>query len=283
MVSFIVVTFTRSAWLALAVQSVLFTVFLVGDRDLRVRWPAPKRVMATALAIAVLVASTVTFAVLGRDGVTAAWDRVAEVWRAFGSPPPGGPDGGALTGVEHRRAMWLNTAAMVREAPLRGVGLGNHSVVYPEYARAASADRFPRAGAPADFAHNDYLQLVAELGAVGAGISAWLAVALARMLRVLWRREEAERRALVLGVGLGLAGLGVDAAFSFPLYQALPPLVCAVYLGVLAALATRFGWDARAWWLFDAARGLRRMVPPLVAAAAAALLAATAWWHARSL
>jgi tetratricopeptide (TPR) repeat protein len=285
MVSFVVVTFTRSAWLALAVQVALFTVLLARDRELRVRWPAPRRVMATALAGAIVVASTTTFAVLGPAGVSAAWDRVAEVWRAFGAERGSlDPDveGVRYTSVQHRRAIWLNTLAMAKDAPLFGVGLGNHDVVYPAYAWSAAPDRIFGERAQLDHAHNDYLQALSELGVVGAGLFAWLLVTLWRTLRRLWLREAAaDRRALVLGAGLGVAGLLVDAAFSFPLQQALPPLVLAAYLGVLAALLTRFGWDAGAWRLFDASAGRRRLLPPLAAAVAVALLASTAWAHGR--
>jgi O-antigen ligase/tetratricopeptide (TPR) repeat protein len=280
MVSFVVVTFTRSAWLALATQVVLFTVLLLRDRELRVRWPAPRRVMAVALGGAVLVASTLTFAVLGRDGLAAAWDRVAEVWRAFdahaGSLDPQ-VEGVPYTSVQHRRAIWLNTLSMFRDAPLRGVGLGNHKVAYPAYASRTAPDRIFGERSQLDFAHNDYLQMLAELGLVGAGLALWLGWVLVRTLRRLWLQEAAaDRRALVLGTGLGLAGLLVDAAFSFPLQQALPPLVLMTYLGVLAALLTRFGWDPRAWRLFDATTGLRRLIPPVVAAVVVGMLVLTA-------
>jgi O-antigen ligase/tetratricopeptide (TPR) repeat protein len=285
MVSFVVVTFTRSAWLALAVQVALFTVLLARDRELRIRWPAPRRVMATALVGAIVVASTTTVAVLGRAGVSTAWERIAEVWRAFGSERASldpEVEGVRYTSVQHRRAIWLNTLAMARDAPLLGVGLGNHEVVYPAYAWSAAPDRIFGEKAQLDHAHNDYLQAFAELGLVGAGLFTWLLVTLWRTLRRLWLREAAaDRRALVLGVGLGLAGLLVDAAFSFPLQQALPPLVAAAYLAVLAALLTRFGWDAGAWRLFDASAGLRRVVPPVAAAVVLAVLAGTAWSHAR--
>lgn len=283
MVSYVVVTFTRSAWLALAVQVALFTVLLARDRELRIRWPAPRRVMATALAGAVVVASTTTFAVLGPAGMSAAWDRVAEVWRAFGAERAAldpAVEGVRYTSVQHRRAIWLNTLAMARDAPLLGVGLGNHDVVYPAYAWSAAPDRIFGEKAQLDFAHNDYLQTLAELGMAGALLFAWLLVTVWRTLRRLWLREAAaDRRALVLGAGLGVAGLLVDAAFSFPLQQAIPPLVLAAYLGVLAALLTRFGWDAGAWRLFDASTGRRRLVPPLAAAVVVALLAVTAWAH----
>jgi tetratricopeptide (TPR) repeat protein len=285
MVSFVVVTFTRSAWLALAVQATLFTLLLARDRELHIRWPAPKRVMAIALAAAILVASAVTFAVLGRQGMATAWERVAEVWRAFGAqgaPLEPGAHGVPPTTVQHRRAIWVNTLAMARSAPLHGVGLGNYPVVYPAFARPSTPGRGLGARAPLDFAYNDYLQALAELGLVGGGLFAWLLLAAWRTLRRTWLREPlADRRALVLGVAVGLAGLGVEAAFSFPWRQALPPLVTMVYLGVLAALVTRFGWDAGAWRLLDTTVGRRRIVPGVVAAAACGVLALTVWLHGR--
>jgi tetratricopeptide (TPR) repeat protein len=234
---------------------------------------------------AVIVAAAVTFAALGRAGTAAAWDRLAEVWRAFGAEQAAldpAREGVRYTSVQHRRAIWLNTFAMWRDAPVLGVGAGNHDVVYPAYAWSAAPDRIFGERSQLDFAHNDYLQVLSELGLVGALLAAWLASALWRTLRRLWLREALpDRRALVLGAGLGLAGAAVDAAFSFPMQQALPPLVAMTYLGVLAALLTRFGWDAGAWRLFDASAGWRRLVPPVVAAGVVAALGAAVFLHAR--
>ncbi|MCX6100835.1 MAG: O-antigen ligase family protein, partial [Candidatus Bipolaricaulota bacterium] len=70
-----------------------------------------------------------------------------------------------------RWTFWSVGWTMFSENPLTGVGLGNYKIVYPKY----EAITFARPGAvlPSMYvlksaqAHNDYLQVAAELGSVG--------------------------------------------------------------------------------------------------------------------
>jgi tetratricopeptide (TPR) repeat protein/O-antigen ligase len=261
MASFVAVTFTRAAWAALLVQTVVMTVVLARDVELRVRWPAPWRAMLVAVGSAALIMAVLVSIALGPDGLRHAYNRLAETWRAFGAHRAAlerGEAGVPFTSVQHRRAIWLNTLAMARDAPLFGVGLGNHRVRYPAYAQVAAPDRIFGARSQLDFVHNDYLQALAELGLVGVGLLGWLGFAIARVLAGLWRREPAPRRALVLGTGVAMLGLLVDAAFSFPFQQSIPPLVFMACLGVLAATWTRYGWDTGAWRMLERAGRPRR-------------------------
>ena len=65
-----------------------------------------------------------------------------------------------------RLTYWHNTLAMLGDRPLAGVGAGNWKVVYPRYASARRVDSlFSRTNAALN-AHDDYVQVAAELGAV---------------------------------------------------------------------------------------------------------------------
>ena len=60
---------------------------------------------------------------------------------------------------------------MIRDYPILGAGLGTYHTIYPTYAHTENLLGL-------DYAHNDYLQVVAEAGAVGGLIAVWFIVAI---------------------------------------------------------------------------------------------------------
>src|SRR6185369_8638834 len=143
----------------------------------------------------------------------------------------------ARVSVEGRAAIWRNTLVMIQEHPLIGVGLGAHSLVYPAYHRRAVVDPLFSPRTHLDFAHNDYLQLTAEMGLVGVALLAVLGAAAVRVIRDARARCAGSEVALAAAVIASTAGLLTDALFSFPAYRALPPWLLALDASVLAVLA----------------------------------------------
>jgi O-antigen ligase/Flp pilus assembly protein TadD len=224
MALFLVVARTRSAWVAAVAEAgVIAWLALRATRPRAIRFAA---LAFLALALAAGIAASASPSL-----------RARVLALAIPPAPRGGEAAPAFTSVHHRQAIWLNTAAMVADHPLAGVGLGNHDVHYPAYARRVAVDPIMGAEAQLDYAHNDYLQLAAETGLVGLALLAWL----------LWRAVAAWRAAaagaLPLPVAIAWAGAGAgiatDALFSFPMQRALPPVLAAAGLGGVAALAGR--------------------------------------------
>lgn len=238
MALFVLLTLTRAAWLALAVQAILLAVLV------RRRWPeaagllrAERRAAALALAVAValgLAAIAVSAGLRERLGAVPA--RLAEAAGFFGE---GDGRTAPYSSVRHRRAIWLNTLDMVRDAPVLGTGLANHRVMYPLYAKSSAPDLVFGAKAQLDYVHNDYLQVLAELGGVGWVLALGFLVPLGLAARASLVPPDAGRGTLPLAVGsiLSLAGLLVVACFSFPLESAIPPLLAMVNAGMLGLLA----------------------------------------------
>jgi O-antigen ligase len=138
--------------------------------------------------------------------------------RESASPPA------SVMSVRARFAIFRKTIPMIGDAPFRGVGLGNHRVVYPRYALRPVPDPLFAAGRELDFAHDDYLQVAAELGLVG------LVLALVLVYRVVGPGVAQARGDLGrLAALVGIAGLATDALFGFPTYRALPPLLAALF------------------------------------------------------
>jgi O-antigen ligase len=103
--------------------------------------------------------------------------------------------------AEDRPELWTETLRLVREYPLVGCGLGGFGSVF------VSAD-LSRPLATDDYAHNDYLQLLLELGAIGFILAALPAAYVVR------RAARAASEAAGDSRYLGLASMGALAAIA---------------------------------------------------------------------
>jgi O-antigen ligase len=126
--------------------------------------------------------------------------------------------------VLERLAHWQAALGMADEHPWLGVGFGNYGAVYADYALINWSD-------PLGHAHNYYLNLLAEIGAVGLFIYILLWGAIYwQTIRVLGRETWPIR-----GVALGLIGVWT----AFTIHHAVDKLYVNniyIHLGVLLGL-----------------------------------------------
>ena len=111
--------------------------------------------------------------------------------------------------VSARLAVWANTLNMVRDHPA-GVGINNWKVVYPQYSRSWIVDKVTSSETHFEEAHNDYIQMVAEIGIVGFAFYLWILVSL---LRMCWKSSDAKYLPFLLW---GVVGFMTTSLFSFP-------------------------------------------------------------------
>jgi len=140
--------------------------------------------------------------------------------------------------IYNRLAIWRNSLEMVKDHPLAGVGLGNFEIFYPLYWNRVLEDNYFSVTSQLERAHNDHLQILAELGLIGIVLWFWF---IFTIFMVCWRLirpdiEPRTRRYLAIVVTAGIVGLLVDAFFSFPFQRAIPPFVLMILIGTLAAL-----------------------------------------------
>jgi O-antigen ligase len=221
MLAFLPFTRSRTAAVAVAVQLALVATLREGARR-------PGRGARRAL----LAAGVAAVAVAG-------WLSVADAAKARSS---------AI-----RLDLAATALAMALDHPLRGVGLGGFGAHYPRYGPVVASSE----GAPlrVESPHAEGLQVLAETGLPGLLAALWVAGAALHAVRRVRRSLEATVRRAGLAVGLSLAGFAVDAALGFPARCAVPPLVVAVLLGLLASPAlagslaparpARAAWPAR--------------------------------------
>jgi tetratricopeptide (TPR) repeat protein len=220
-VAFLYVTATRAAWLAMIV--VVFLLLAAGALRVGQARRSIQIVSIVLLVTGVLLVGSLAGKLAALDDS----DSASSGWLLK-----------ARTGtVELRLIYWKNTLAMAADHFPLGVGLGQFAVAYPRYHRAAAIDWTFGEEFQLERAHNDHLEILAELGPVGFG--AWVAILL--LFFGLWRRVACDgepddaRRAGFLG--LSVVAFLVVATFSFPMERALPPIYFFACVGLMAALA----------------------------------------------
>jgi O-antigen ligase len=133
------------------------------------------------------------------------------------------------TAVQARFLMWKDTIPMIRDKPVFGHGPGSYVWVYPRYKTQPAQYLF-------NYAHNEYLHVLAEYGAVGFALfAAFLLWALAQFMR--WsqaasRDKDAHLAAALVGSVLGAMAHGFFD-FNFHIFSINHALV--LMAGVAAA------------------------------------------------
>ena len=127
-----------------------------------------------------------------------------------------------------RAQLWAETIPLIRAYPVFGCGLGGYETAFM---------RFKVSGPllTDDFAHNDYLQLLAELGVVGFAIGATLAFSVVRMAvrRAVRSADPGARYFAVAGAG-ALAAILVHNLADFNLYIPANAMLLAWIAGMTA-------------------------------------------------
>jgi O-Antigen ligase len=140
--------------------------------------------------------------------------------------------------VTSRRFIWESARRMWAGHRLWGAGLGTFNVVYSAYRPPGVYTTYAMINIPAS-AHDDYLQILAETGVVGAGIVG------ATLLWGLWRaavryRAGPEEDRIWLGAGAAAAaGVGVMSLVDENLYVITNLTLMAAFAAAVSAHAAR--------------------------------------------
>ncbi len=237
-------TFTRAAWVCLALETGLFILYFLHDRLIAKNARSLDRFKLYPLLGAFIFLAVMTH--LGPTG----WEfrekevyyRVIGIW-----------DSGQNTGVEtetskvlakshssikDRLFVWNNSLRMIRDHLWIGVGVHNYRIHFPATLKEMDSDVSLPIYRNRFQAHNDYLQLTAELGLAGLIVILWMVWEMLRMaLILLGPGNNGQSRFMSASVFTALAGMSVNALFSFPLYSAIPPLVLALYAALLVRMS----------------------------------------------
>jgi O-antigen ligase/Tfp pilus assembly protein PilF len=135
---------------------------------------------------------------------------------------------------KRRIATWKFTGMMIKDHPLIGSGIGTFKYNTLRYQAEFFAQGENRSLYPhgfADKAHNEYLQLWAEMGIVGLGIFIWLIISYFRFgLKILRKIKDEYRQGIIIGLMGAIMAVLVDGIFGFPLH--LPATIVLFWLAL---------------------------------------------------
>jgi O-antigen ligase len=178
-----------------------------------------------------------------------------------------------------RRGMWTAAEQMWRDHFWWGVGPAHYDYCFREY-RPVGVQGNP------DRAHNDYLNLLADWGAVGGIIVLTGMVTFGAGLRKTWKyvrpsendfgRGMSNRFAFSLGASAGLLALAVHSVVDFNLHI---PANAILGVTLLALLSSNLRFATERYWL--GARLPVKMLATLTLAAGVAYLSCQGWRRVR--
>ena len=128
-----------------------------------------------------------------------------------------------------RFAIWANSLAIFKDHPILGVGKGNFQFYYPLYNRRVTRDPSFTVEEKAAEAHNDYIQLLAETGILGAAGFFWILFLLAKKS---WQ-SISEKDLHLSGIVFALTAILAEAFWDFPFEHAVPTAFFWIYAGIL--------------------------------------------------
>lgn len=129
-----------------------------------------------------------------------------------------------------RVVVWGDTLRMIKARPAFGWGLSTYKWIYPRF-------RSPRLRAEINYAHNDYLHILAETGVIGLGLFLWLAGAvLVSALTAANQLKPGRSRTIVMGATVSIVIILIHSFFDFNLHiPANALLLCGIISIAIAA------------------------------------------------
>jgi len=241
MVIYLFYTHTKAAWVAVSVQALFLVLYLVFVRFRLKTGLAlnPNKLMALGAATAVVL----VMVNLGPRGWQwqigdATREMTVSVLGEQASDAPETALGNRGQSAAVRFTIWLNTFSIFRDRPFTGVGVANFRSHYPASMISGINDGSMRLGMQHYYTHNDYLQLLVELGVVFVILFVWgLFLVFRFMGRLLAPACNAEYRLIGITILGAIVGLATNALFSFPMYSPVPPVMLAIYLAILSRVA----------------------------------------------
>ena len=129
---------------------------------------------------------------------------------------------------EGRAQLWAETIPLIKAYPVFGCGLGGYETAFMRF-------KVSEPLVTDDFAHNDYLQLLAELGLVGFAIGAALAFSAVRTaVRKAVGSRDPEARYFAVACAGALAAILVHSLADFNLYIPANAMLLAWIAGMTA-------------------------------------------------
>ena len=223
----IVLSNSRGGLLTLTVQAIFAALLLVNSRTFLREKSDQKGWLRWMRSVAVTIA--MIGALLGIIVVGVMWlggDQLATGVETA-TVEMSGVNASEMHEGANRRDIWRATWQMFKAHPLAGAGLGGFWAEVPVYHRASGL-------LTPQQAHNDYLELLASGGILGAVLFIWFSIALIKQTREGLNASEGFQRAVLTGAIIGVVGVGVHSMVEFGLHITVNALVFVVLLAIIS-------------------------------------------------
>lgn len=208
-----IVSLSRGGMISLAAELAFIGIMSAG----RVRCENQRNMSQSRFTLfGVLRPAALTLVIICSISAGTLWIGPERVVDRIAGQKPGGEAQSAETFFSSRGWIWWDTVAMIGANPFTGVGLGAYETAYPIYSEDDGAIVLGKSFA-VDRAHNDYLQVLADCGIVGAALALWFIVLIFKAVARGMASHDPLRRALAIGGGAGIFGLLVHSLVDFNL------------------------------------------------------------------
>jgi len=134
-----------------------------------------------------------------------------------------------------RTELLVETIPLIKTYPVFGCGLGGYETAFSKFKMSGML-------VTDDYVHNDYLQLLAELGLVGFVIGSTLAVSIVRVaLRCTLKSPNPDAHYLAVACAGALSAIALHSLADFNLYIPANAMLLAWIGGMAAASESRTG------------------------------------------
>jgi hypothetical protein len=143
--------------------------------------------------------------------------------------------------IKLRIIKWLNAWELYKNHWLLGIGLNNWAIEYPLFHQAAGVDHGVKLYRTSDNTHNDFIQLLVELGLIGLIISALILSKIAKMTYFSLTHSNKDVVTIGIAMTLSLIAFGVISLFSFPAQLPHTIYLIIIFMAILSALGEPVG------------------------------------------
>lgn len=232
-------TFTRTPYLALGI-SFIFMFFLFITSKGKSFFEENKKIFVVILIAVVLIVSlfVIPTPLSGKGTVISKIKERASISKI-----------GNEFSTGRRTAIWKYTTLMIKDHPWLGSGIGTFKYNTLKY-QAKFLDRGEnRSLYPygiAEKAHNEYLQIWAELGIIGLLIFIWIIFSYFNYgLKILRKIKDDYKQGIIIGLMGSVMAFLIDSLFWFPLHHSFTTFLFWLSLGLLIVMGLKEKTEAK--------------------------------------
>jgi len=142
---------------------------------------------------------------------------------------------------DFRPQTWADSMGMFKDRPFFGFGPGNYGLTFPEYRYRVFRNRMLTV-----HPHNEYVEMLAEYGLIGAVLVVWILLSFSgQMIRLIKTSDRLTHVLPAIAILSALAGTAVHGFFDFELRIFPNALMLAFLAGCAAAPISKGGKPSR--------------------------------------